>query len=141
MVVVTGGAGALVGVSNNVEVVVGAATVVVVPNVDGVGEVVVVVEGCSHVVETITGTVVVCSTVVVGSTVEVVVGSTVVVVDCSVVVVSTVVVVVVPVVCGTTATLVDTSYDTPSYQRFGSPQQTPALSLYEPGSSSRSMKD
>lgn len=140
MVVVTGRAGTLVVVSNNVEVVVGAATVVVVPNVDGVREVVVVVEGCSHVVETITGTVVVCSTVVVGST-EVVVGSIVVVVDCSVVVVSTVVVVVVAVVCGTGETLVDTSYDTPSYQRFGSPQQTPALSRYDPGSTVNSSLD
>jgi hypothetical protein len=46
-----------------VEVVVGAATVVVVPNVVRVGKLVVV--GGNHVVETITGTVVVCSTVVV----------------------------------------------------------------------------
>ena len=111
-------------------VVVGGLDVVVV----GSGTVdVVVVEGSTVVVVSATE-------VVVGST-EVVVGSTVVVVDCSVVVVSTVVVVVVAVVCGTGETLVDTSYDTPSYQRFGSPQQTPALSLYDPGSTVNSSLD
>ena len=80
-----------------------------------------VVDGCSLVV-------VVSSTVVVVSSTVVVVSSTVVVVSSTVVVVSGTVVVVV----GSTGVLLNSiSYDVP-YQRFGSPQHTPARTRYDP---------